>query len=41
VLGVVLGLGPAGFETALDLEAVEVGPAALLREMVADEVLIE
>lgn len=41
VLGVVLGLGPAGVEAVFDLEAVEVTPAALLGQVVANDVFIE
>lgn len=41
VLGVVLGGGPAGIEAGFELEAVQIAPAAFLREMVADEVFIE
>lgn len=41
VLGVVLGAEPAGIGSAFELEDVDVAPAALLREMVADFMLGE
>lgn len=41
VLGVVLGLGPAGIKAVFELEGVEVAPASFLRQMVADEVFME
>jgi hypothetical protein len=41
VLGVVLGAEPAGIGSAFELEDVDVGPAALLGEMVTDFMLGE
>lgn len=41
VLGVVLGVGPTGVEAVFELEGVDVAPAAFLREVVADVVLMK
>lgn len=41
VLGVVFGVGPAGVEAVFELEGVDVAPAPLLREVVADVVLMK
>lgn len=41
MLGIVLGVGPAGVEAVFELHAVEVAPAALLREVIANDVFIE
>lgn len=41
MLGVVLGVGPAGVEAVFELEAVQIAPAAFLGEVVANEVFIE
>jgi len=39
--GVVAGIGPAGVEAVFELEGVQVAPASLLGEMVADEVFMQ
>lgn len=41
MLGIVIGVGPAGVEAVFELEAVQIAPAALLREVVANDVFIE
>jgi len=37
----VAGIGPAGVEAVFELEGVQVAPASLLGEMVADEVFMQ
>lgn len=41
MLGIVLGVGPAGVEAVFELQAVQVAPAAFLGEVVTDDVFIE